>query len=927
MGDSNLSLVLRRSSSGRAGLRSLFLLISMVMCLLAASLAQAEEVETFVLENGLKVVLVPAPMNRAVIVLRVNVGFSDEIPNADPNLDETGLAHWLEHSVFRGTPRHPNKGDFEKALDQLGIKYNASTSFERTNYFFITPSESLPDALEIFSDMISEPLLDPTELRSEVKPVIEEAKRDLENPAFIAFEASLALHAKSGRMRSLMTGTPEQIAAQPPESVRHFYDKHYSADNMTLVVAGGLQDLQAVKALVEKQFSKISRFPVEKRASNRGELWQPNPGVLKLYKVKHENESLRLLNIGFPLPLDRRSEGAMNLLVKYLNQRGEGTAFDVLKQAGFAYSAGVTFETYRDVMFMRVLVELTPEGEKNIAAVNGLVSSTFGALAKEGMPQHSLEEMKASYANVDLAEAGLLQVAEHLTDTAAVYGLNNLELPHASVLDSSNADIMRVAGYLRPENAQLTLLTPEAKGKVHPVVKKEVEEIDLSTQLPKFKKAYEEAKVKLPAEPISIMHPGSVGRAKDAAHGIDLVVVPSEQGNDIVLEFKYPRVPMDPINLVAIELAMAAFELDPVNEKFMSDLAVAGIDLEFRFDKSEMSLLVKATGDHRNAYRALESFIVRMRTFKPSAYSLELAKAQLEKQWRGLPASEVSRQAVSMGIKELMGREFLDLSQKIDLLKQIDLNRVGTLIKLGQQRWAVRGVLSTTWEDATVERFVGMLVAPQPKKLTGSVRLPEPRLTQNPGLIARTAAVKRQGVARLMPVTVEAFSRDQYAFEIFAHIASKRLMDVVRTELGLVYAVQAGFVVLPRGGVLWMAGDTSEHAQKMRDAFDKVTGELMTGATISDDEYNVAKREVIESFAGSMSGAEGLFRRTFENVKGVQKLAQSLGTMKKETMLKTVLPQLAASKVFDSVAAGPNDPICQLLLTGKAAPGPQGSVQ
>ncbi|MBI3558574.1 MAG: insulinase family protein, partial [Deltaproteobacteria bacterium] len=323
--------------------------VVVVLSLLISSLAWGDpQLDVHILDNGLKAGIVNTGSSHVLIELRVGAGFIDEGPS------ETGVAHWLEHGVFRGTPRFPTKQLFEKELKRLGIQYNASTTFERTNFFFIAPKENLKAALELFAEMIGRPVLDPKAMKDELEPVKQEALRDQVNAQFDLFMASLSLHAKTPRMAQPMTGTVEQMDTQSGELPRKFHDRWYSSDNITVAVVGGVDDVDAARTLIDKVFGTFGKFITPPRGSFKDEIKIAKD--YKMYKVKAEPGSRRLLNVAFPIEYNMQNWAAATLFADYLNR--EDSALSMLTDAGLAESAGVSVDTFQDVIYVRMIIDL-----------------------------------------------------------------------------------------------------------------------------------------------------------------------------------------------------------------------------------------------------------------------------------------------------------------------------------------------------------------------------------------------------------------------------------------------------------------------------------------------------------------------------------------------------------------------------------------
>src|SRR5262245_34056491 len=128
----------------------IYLVFAIILAACMPLTSQAAELAVEVLPNGLKTGLVQVDSPYVLLELRVGAGFVDE------SVPFTGVAHWLEHGLFRGVRRFPNKSLFEKELARLGVQYNASTNYERTNYFFMIPKERFAEATVLFADMFAE---------------------------------------------------------------------------------------------------------------------------------------------------------------------------------------------------------------------------------------------------------------------------------------------------------------------------------------------------------------------------------------------------------------------------------------------------------------------------------------------------------------------------------------------------------------------------------------------------------------------------------------------------------------------------------------------------------------------------------------------------------------------------------------------------
>ena len=123
------------------------------------------------LENGLRIITVPMVDNPSVTVLvMVEAGSKYE------NKETSGLSHFLEHMVFKGTPKRPKAIDISRELDSIGSHYNAFTSQEFTGYYAKADKRHLDTIIDVVSDMYNNPLFDEEEIKKEKGVIVEEIR-------------------------------------------------------------------------------------------------------------------------------------------------------------------------------------------------------------------------------------------------------------------------------------------------------------------------------------------------------------------------------------------------------------------------------------------------------------------------------------------------------------------------------------------------------------------------------------------------------------------------------------------------------------------------------------------------------------------------------------------------------------------------------
>ncbi|MGH6761928.1 MAG: M16 family metallopeptidase [Phyllobacterium sp.] len=216
---------------------------------------QAEDagVSSFTLENGLEVVVIPD--HRAPVVTHMlwyHVGSADEDPG------KSGIAHFFEHLMFKGTKTYP-AGEFSRKVAEIGGQENAFTSFDYTAYF----QQVSPDALEMVmtyeADRMHNLVLNEEVIATERDVVMEERRSRTDgNPGSLLSEEVNATLYQNHPYRIPVIGWMHEIEKLNLKDAAAFYEKFYTPNNATLVVSGDV-DEATVRVLAEKTYGKVPR--------------------------------------------------------------------------------------------------------------------------------------------------------------------------------------------------------------------------------------------------------------------------------------------------------------------------------------------------------------------------------------------------------------------------------------------------------------------------------------------------------------------------------------------------------------------------------------------------------------------------------------------------------------------------------------------
>jgi len=261
------------------------------------TVSSAQQVQQFTLANGLTVIVRPDRRAPTVVqMLWVRVGSMDEVDGT------TGVAHALEHMMFKGTP-DMKPGEFSRRVAAMGGVDNAFTSRDATAYHMQIPAQRLETAMQLEADRFARNQWDDDEFRREIEVIKEERRqRTEESPRARMFEALSAMIYQASPYRRPNIGWMSDLEAMTPDDARAFYRRWYVPGNAALVIAGDV-DAAQVRALAEKHFGAIPAAAVPARKP-REEPLQAGPRRLEYRAVADQ----ALVALAYKVPQWRGAE-------------------------------------------------------------------------------------------------------------------------------------------------------------------------------------------------------------------------------------------------------------------------------------------------------------------------------------------------------------------------------------------------------------------------------------------------------------------------------------------------------------------------------------------------------------------------------------------------------------------------------------------
>lgn len=355
-----------------------------------AGVAGAQAIERM-LGNGMKVLI--KPDNRAPTAVHMvwyRAGSMDEVNG------RTGVAHVLEHMMFKGT-KTLAPGEFSRRVAAIGGRENAFTSRDYTGYFQQIHTSRLAEVMTLESDRMANLQLSADEFAKEIRVVMEERRLRTEDRATgVLYEQLMAAAFNAHPYRHPIIGWMSDLETMTVDDARAWYDAWYAPANAILVVAGDV-DPDAVMRLAEQTYG---RMPARALPPRKAQVEPPQRGLRRLQvKAPAENPYVAM---AFRVPKLESVDGdrepyALELLSSLLDG-GESTRFtrEIVRGSRIANRAGAGYDMTQRGPALFIL-DGTPADGRGTAEVEAAMRAQIERIAKEGVPQAELDRVKVQY--------------------------------------------------------------------------------------------------------------------------------------------------------------------------------------------------------------------------------------------------------------------------------------------------------------------------------------------------------------------------------------------------------------------------------------------------------------------------------------------------------------------------------------------------
>ncbi len=295
--------------------------------------------EEYLLENGLKVIFVDTKTFPTITTLLL-VGAGSRYENEKNN----GIAHFFEHMAFKGSKKYANSFVISSTIEGKGGVFNAFTSKDHTGYWIKSTNEHFPTVIDVISDMVLNPKLDPEEIEREKGVISEEINMYEDMPQRKVGEIFEGLLYGGNPLGFDIAGTKETISKFDRNTFVDYIKSLYHPDNSVLIVAGGLQDRRKYLELIKDKFSywknseRTKYIPIEES--------QSKPQILVRYK-KTEQAHMCLGFRAFSFKDDRKY--VLSVLSAILGGGMSSRLFiQVRERRGLCYYISTGSELYED---------------------------------------------------------------------------------------------------------------------------------------------------------------------------------------------------------------------------------------------------------------------------------------------------------------------------------------------------------------------------------------------------------------------------------------------------------------------------------------------------------------------------------------------------------------------------------------------------
>ena len=403
--------------------------------------------------NGLKVLLFPDPSKQT---MTVNITYV--VGSRHEGYGETGMAHLLEHMVFKGSPRHK---DIPAEFKQRGAKWNGTTWVDRTNYFETFPAtdDNLEWALDLESDRMINSFIAKKDLDTEFSVVRNEFESGENDPTSVLMERVMSTAFLWHNYGKSTIGNRADIENVPIENLQAFFHKFYQPDNAVLLVAGKIDEPKTLK-MIDKYFTSIAKPTRVLPTTWSTEPTQDGERNVILRRVGE----VQVASAGYHIPAGSHPDfAAVQIIASSIDDNPSGRLYKNLVSANKASNVWSFAMQSRDPGFLYINADVRKE--QNLDESKAILLKTLDDVSTNPLSDEEVKRSKTqilkyleeSYRNSE-------RTGTFLSEYIALGDWRMFFIARDNVEKVTTADVNRVAkAYLKPSNRTIGMFYPEAK--------------------------------------------------------------------------------------------------------------------------------------------------------------------------------------------------------------------------------------------------------------------------------------------------------------------------------------------------------------------------------------------------------------------------------------------------------------------------------
>lgn len=416
-------------------------------------ITSVEGITEYALPNGLKILLFPDPSKQTITV---NITYL--VGSRYEGYGETGMAHLLEHLLFKGSRRHK---EINKELDLHGARPNGSTSFDRTNYYetFRATDANLEWALDLEADRMVNSFIARKDLDSEMTVVRNEYESGENSPIAVLLERTLSSAYLWHSYGKATIGARSDIEQVPISRLQAFYRTYYQPDNAVLLVAGRIDPARTLARIAQK----FGSLPRPKRTLPHTYTIEPTQDGERSVTLRRVGDT-QVVSAAYHIPAGAHPDFAsFDVLTQILGDTPAGRLYKKLVETGKATSVSAGTNQLREPGTAVFVAEVRKEGEL-LAAREALLETVEGCASTPPTREEVERARRQLLKQIELNMTNSESIGLELSEWAAMGDWRLMFLYRDQLRKVNPESVQRVAAaYLKSSNRTVGLFYPTAK--------------------------------------------------------------------------------------------------------------------------------------------------------------------------------------------------------------------------------------------------------------------------------------------------------------------------------------------------------------------------------------------------------------------------------------------------------------------------------